>query len=330
MQSTLDPKPTDDPHDFLVVPPDAVRVVPTDEELSNLLREAARHHSDPQKQAGSPLPAGPPAPAVDATFRATDVNDVVIAGERESIGGRVLRGFAALLLALCIGVAGIAWQTYGDAATQMLAAWAPQSALTSSLPAEKPDPSVQPAPTAVEAAAANTAPPQPAPPQPAPPAQAAAAESAAPAAPSSDSSQLIQSMARDLASAGQEIEQLKAAIEQLKAGQQQLSRDLAKASEVRASEVKASEVRPSEVRASEQSARPRSAAPPPRPAAARVRRPTSIPSAQTAAAPILPQSPAPYYAPYAPRQIDPPPQATVQPEADPELSSPPRPPMPVR
>src|SRR5260370_928970 len=252
MQSTLDPKPTDDPHDFLVVPPDAVRVVHTDEELSNLLREAARHHSAPQKQAESPLPAGPPAPAVDATFRANDVNDVLIAGQRESIGGRALRGFAALLLALCIGVAGIAWQTYGDAATQMLAAWAPQSALTSSPPAEKPDPSVQPAPTAVEAAAANTAPPEPAPPQPAPPVQTAAPETVAPAAPSSDSSQSLQSMARDLASAGQEIEQLKASIEQLKAGQQQMSRDLARVSEARASEARASEVRTSEVRASEE------------------------------------------------------------------------------
>ena len=321
MQSTLDPKPIDDPHDFLVVPPDAVRFVPTDEELSNLLREAARHHSDPQKQAGSTLPAGPPVPAVDATFRATAVNDVPIAGQRESIGGRALRGFAALLLALCIGVAGIAWQTYGDTARQMLAAWAPQSALTSSLPAEKPDPSVQPAQAAVEAAAANTAPPQPA------PVQAAAPESAAPAAPSSDSSQLLQSMARDLASAGQEIEQLKAAIEQLKAGQQQLSRDLAKASEFKASEVKTSEVRASEVRASEQSARPKMSALPPRPAAARVRRPTPMPSAQTAAAPVLPP---PAAAPnYAPRPIEPPPPTTAQPDADPELPVL-RPPMPVR
>jgi hypothetical protein len=328
MQSTLDPKPTDDPHDFLVVPPDAVRVVPTDEELSNLLREAARHHSAPQTHAEST--AGPPVPPVDATFRATAVNDVLIPDDRRSIGRRALRGFAALLLTVCIGVAAVAWQTYGDAARQMLAAWAPQFVLTSSQPPEQPTLSAQPAAAAVEAAAANTAPPPPA-----PPAQTAA-ESVAPAAASADSSQLLQSMARDLASAGQEIEQLKASIEQLKAGQQQLSRDFAKASEVRASEVRASEaraseVKPSEVRASEQITRPRLAAPPPRPAAARVRKPPMpIPPAQAAAAPILPQSPAPYYAPYAPRQIEPPPQATAQPEADPEVSPVPRPPMPVR
>jgi hypothetical protein len=320
MQSTLDPKPTDDPHDFLLVPPDAVRVVPTDEELSNLLREAARHHSAPQAQAGSDLAAGPPVPAVDATFRAAAVSDVLVQGRRRSIGRRVLRGFTALLLAACIGAAAIAWQSQGDAARQMLATWAPQLVLTSTLSPEQAGPSAQPAPAAVEAAAADTAPPQPT-----PPAQTAPAESVAPAAASADPSQSLQSMARDLASAGQEIERLKASIEQLKAGQQQLSRDLARVSEVRASEVKASEVRASELRASEQSARPKLAAPPPRPAAARVRRPMPIPPAQAAAAPILPQSPAPYYAPYAPRQIEPPP-----PEADPELASVPRPPMPVR
>ena len=320
MQSTLDPKPTDDPHDFLVVPPDVVRVVPGEEEISKLLREAARHHSDPQTHAGSDLAAGPPVPSVDATFRAAAVNNVVVPGQRRSIGKGVLRGFAALLLAVCIGVAATAWQSQGDAARQMLATWAPQLVpiLTSSLPPEKPGLSAQPAPAAVEAAAANTAPSQPA-----PPAQAAP-EGVAPAAPSPDSSQLLQSMARNLASAGQEIEQLKASVEQLKAGQQQLSRDLARASEVRASEV----------RASEQSTRPRISklsAPPPRPAAGRVRKPMPpIPPAQAAATPILPQTAAPYYAPYAPRQIEPQPQATAQPEADPELSAVPRPPMPVR
>jgi hypothetical protein len=277
------------------------------------LREAARHHSAPQAQAGSDLAAGPPVPAVDATFRAAAVSDVLVQGRRRSIGRRVLRGFTALLLAACIGAAAIAWQSQGDAARQMLATWAPQLALTSTLPPEQAGPSAQPAPAAVEAAAADTAPPQPT-----LPAQTAPVESVAPAAASADPSQSLQSMARDLASAGQEIERLKASIEQLKAGQQQMSRDLARVSEARASEVRASELR-----ASEQSARPRLAAPPPRPTAARVRRPMPIPSAQTAAAPILPPPAAVPY--YAPRQIEPPP-----PEPDPELSSVPRPPMPVR
>ena len=38
MQSTLEPKLSDDPQDFLVVAPDIVLVAPTDQELSRLAR----------------------------------------------------------------------------------------------------------------------------------------------------------------------------------------------------------------------------------------------------------------------------------------------------
>jgi hypothetical protein len=307
MQSTLKPKQTDDPHDVVVVAPDVVEVAPApaDEELTKLLRDAARHLSDQQTHTGSDLPAGPPVPPVppvDTTFRPAAVNNVRTPGYRRWIGGRALRGFTALLLAGCIGVASIAWQS--DAAKKMIAKLATQLVLTSSLSPEKPGLSAQPAPPAVQAAAANAAPPQPA-----PPAQTAL-EAVAPAAAalSPDSAQLLQSMARDLATAGQEIEQLKASIEQLKASQQQMSRDVAKVSE--------------------QNSRPRIAAPPPRPAAARVRNPMPpYPPRQAAAAPALPQAAAPYYAP---RQVEPQPQTTAEPQAEPEVSSVPRPPMPVR
>src|SRR5713101_948783 len=308
MHSTLKPKQTDDPHDIVVVAPDVARVAPADEELSNLLHDAARHLSDAQTRTGSDVPAGPAVPPVDTTFRPSAVNDVLVPGHLRSIGRGAMRAFTALLLAACIGAAGIAWQAYGDAAQQMIANWAPQFALTSSLPPEKPGLSAQPAPSAVQAAAAN-----PAPPQPAPSAQTAA-EGVAPtaAAVSAESAQLLQSMARDLASAGQEIEQLKASIEQLKASQQQMSRDIAKASENKASE---------------QNLRPKVSAPPTRPAATRARRPMPpYPLPQAAAAPALP----PAAAPYAPRQVEPPPQTTAPPLTDPELASVPRPPMPVR
>src|SRR6266576_2535935 len=215
---------------------------------------------------------------------------------------RAMRAFAAVLLATCIGVAGIAWESYGDAAQQMIAQWAPRLALTSSLPPEKPALSAQPAPPVVQAEAATSAPPPPV-----PPAQTAAPGVAPSAA--AESAQLLQSMARDLASVGQEIGQLKASIEQLKASQQQISRDIAKASEAKASEVKASEIK-----ASEQSLRPRIAAPLPRPAAAPARRPMPPPPPPLAAA--APTSP----------QAEPPPQAAAQPQAQ-ELSSVPRPPM---
>src|SRR2546430_3144678 len=323
MHSTPKPKQTDDPHDIVVVAADAVAVAPADEELSNLLHDAARRLSQAQARAASDVPAGAAIPPVDTTFRPAAVNDVLAPGRFRSIGRGAMRAFAAVLLATCIGVAGIAWESYGDAAQQMIAQWAPRLALTSSLPPEKPALSAQPAPPVVQAEAAN-----PAPPQPLPPAQTAAPGVAPSAA--AESAQLLQSMARDLATVGQEIGQLRASIEQLKASQQQISRDIAKASEAKASEAKASEIKASEIKASEakasemkasetkaseQSLRPRIAAPLPRPAAAPARRPMPPPPPPLAAA--APTSP----------QAEPPPQAAAQPQGQ-ELSVP-RPPMPL-
>jgi hypothetical protein len=303
MQATLTPKQSDDPHDVLVVAPDAVRVAPSDEELSDLLHQAARYRSDTQTNDASDFPAGPMAPPFD-TFRPASVNDVLGSGDRRSMAGRAVRAFIALLLAACIGVAAVAWKSYGDVVIKQIAKLTTQVALTSSLPPEKPALVAQPAVPAVRADAANAASPQPAPlAQTAPEAVAPAA-----AAPSSaESAQLLQSMARDLASVGQEVEQLKASIAQLNASQQQMSRDIA--------------------RASAQNSRPGISAPPPRSAAARARKPMPpLPPTQAAGASTSPQT----AAPYALRQPEPPPQATGQPQADPELSSIPRPPMPVR
>jgi hypothetical protein len=222
------------------------------------------------------------------------VNNIQVPGDRLSFGRPAVRGFVGLLLAACIGVAAFAWQSYGDAAKQMIARWAPQFVLTSSLTLENPGlPAQQSRPT-VEAAGAAAAPPQPA------PLAQTAAEGVAPtaAAPSPESAQLLQSMARDLATARQEIEQLKTkqeqmtrdnarAAEQFKASQEQMARDIAKASE--------------------QSLRPKTSAPPARPIATPTRKPV----------PILPS-------PQARAQ----PQDTPQPQAEPELPSAPR--LPVR
>lgn len=314
MQSTLNPKKTDEPRDFLEVAPDVVLVAPTDAELSNLAHEAVRHPWDPQT--GVETPAGARVPPVDTTFRPADVSNVGVPGHRRSIGGRAIRAFAAFLFAACIGVAVVAWQSHGDAARQMIAKWVPQFGLTSSSPQEKPDLAAQTNPSADQAGAAKTAPPPSAPPV------KTAAEGAAPAAAlSSDSAQLLQSMARDLATVGQEIEQLKVSIEQLRASQQQMSREMAKASETRASEAKASEAK-----ASEQNPRSRISAHPPRSAAAPARRPMPpSPPPQSAAAPTLPPAAAPVL-----RQPEPQPQALAPEQAEPLPSSVPRPPMPVR
>ena len=322
MQFTLNQRPTDphaDPHDDVLV----ARI---DEELSQLAHDATRDPLDPQPHMGSDFSAGPAVPPVDTTFRAAAINNVRVSGLRPSIGVRAVRGFIGFLLAVCIGVAGIVWQAYGDAAKHMIGRWAPQLVATSSPPPENAGLPEQPNPPAVEASAATAAPTPPA------PVAQAAAEGIAPAAAAPESAVLLESMARELASARQEIDQLKAS-------QQQMSRDVAKSSqakasqakayEARASLAKASQTKPSQTRASEQNLRPRISALPPRSVAAPARGPMPpsyppYPPPQAAAAPVLPQAPAPYV----PRQPEPPPQVTAQPQAEPEFS-PPRPPMPV-
>jgi hypothetical protein len=224
------------------------------------------------------------------------VKKVKVPRGRPSIFRQAVRAFTALVLAACIGVAAIAWQTpYGDTARQMIASWAPQLALTSSPPLEKSGLPEQPNPPAVQASATEAALPQPA------PLAQASAEAVAPAAAVSDeSAQLLQSIARDLATVTQEVQQLRASIEQLRAGQEQMSREVA--------------------RVSEQSLRPKVlavSAPPPRPAAAPARKPAPpFPARQATAAPPLPQAAAP-------------PRATAEPQDEPEISSVPRPPMPL-
>jgi hypothetical protein len=317
MQSTLNQRQTD-PH---ADPHDDVQVARIDEELSKLAHDAMRDPSDPQPHMGSDFSAGPSVPPVDTTFRPTAVNQVP--GLRPSIAGRAVRAVIGFLLAVCIGVAGIVWQAYGDAAKQMIAKWTPQLVATSSPPLENTGLPEQPNPPAVQANAAKAAPPPPA------PLAQAVPEGVAPAAAAPESAVLLESMARELASARQEIDQLKAS-------QGQMSRELAKSSPAKSSSAKSSQAKSSQTRAyearaslarpSEQNLRPGISALPPRPVAAPARRPMpSYPPPQAAAAPALPPAPAPYYVP---RQPEPPPQITAQPQAEPEFS-PPRPPMPV-
>jgi hypothetical protein len=128
--------------------------------------------------------------------------------------------------------------SYGGGA-KLVARWAPHLVSTSSLPPEKPPSPVQAASSTVQAAAAEAA----APTQATPLTQTAqqdAAPTATPAPP--DHTQLLQTLARDLANLEQEIEQLKAnqqqmvsdtskAIGELKTSQEEMKRGLAKVSE---------------------------------------------------------------------------------------------------
>jgi hypothetical protein len=323
MQSKLNPKLSDDPHDVLEVAPGVVLVAPAeaDEEISNLLRAAARQHSDPQVRQEPDFSASPPVPPVDTTFRAAVADNAKVPRRRRSTGARAIRGFMGFLIAVGLGVAASVWQAYGDEAQQMVANWTPQRVLALLLPQQNPAPA-QPAPPAADATQANAAAAQSS-----APAQTAGDTAAPAAAPASAEAPSLQSMARDLAAAGQQIEQLKASIEQLKASQEQMSRDMAKASEAKGSETKASE----------SNLRPKLSALPPRPAAVPARKPVPSFRASQAAAPYVPPpAAAPYVpppqagAPYAPRQLDPLPPPAAPPPLDPELASVPRPPMPIR
>jgi len=265
MDTTLNPKQTDTRHAvFARVDEELANVYEqltrADEQIARMQEQlpksehdAARHPSDhPQTRVNTFRPAVP--------------------GKRASLGGRAARGFTGLILTAFICAAAIVWQSsYGDAAKRIVARWTPQLVATSSLQLENPGFSAQPSPPAVQAAAAKTASPQPA------PLAQTAAEDVAPtaAALSPEVTQLLQSMARDLATAGQ-------GIEQLKASQEQITRDNASIAE----QLKASQEQMARViaKVSEQNLRPKISAPPPRLAAAPARKPApTLPSRQDTA-----------------------------------------------
>jgi hypothetical protein len=308
MHSSLNRKTTDDPHDFVVVPSDHVRVAPSDDEISDLLRTAARQHADQQGGTGPTSPV----PSVDTTFRATDVNNDLLE-RRRSIGRRVMRALTAVVLAACIGGAAMAWQASGYAFKKVALKWLPKAAITTSLPLEKlgftaPSSSPSAEPAASEDGQSAAAQP------------AAATAEAQPVVNSAQPADPPPSTARDLASVGQEIEALKASIAELKANQQQMARELAKANE--------------------QNARARLSAAPPHPAVA-PRKPAPPPytPSPAAAAPAYRPAATPYPATQAaasppPQVAQPYPQRPVEtlppPPNDTGLATAPRPPMPVQ
>lgn len=246
-----------------------------------------------------------PAPTVDTTFRATDIRAADESpAPRSSVATWAIRTALAVLLAICSAVAAAAWQTYGDQAQEMIAQWVPRISLSSTKTASLAQPPAESSATDDQAATAATS---------AMPATASSSPSAA-AAPAPESTELLQSMARDLATMGQQIGELKASIAQLKAGQEQMSRDIAHVAEARTSEAK-----PFDPKAIEQTLRPR---PAPRPAAV-----AAIPVHRPRPAAPATGSVAPAAATPMPLQSAPPPQAAPAPIQDESVA---RPPMPVR
>jgi hypothetical protein len=318
MQSTLTPQDTD-PHDAFVIEPDVVLATrqpspdPVQELLGHLAHKAAVR--SPEVSAVPEVSVVAPTPAVDTTFRATAVDNIdttdrpVVPNDRPGIGWWVKRSFVGFMFALCSAFAAAAWKHNDAAARQMISSWLPPFVLAALPVAGEPvtDKSAaadQPDTAPVQAAAADQAPAQPAsaaqapvqsPDSATPAAAASPVVAALPTAPTpsppspSTQSPSTQSMARDLATMGQQIEQLKASIEQLKASQAQMSRDIAKNSEP--------------------GPRPRASALPPRPIAAMIP-PRPIPTPHKPRTAYLPPppvitAPQPTYA--APPPLPPPP-----------------------
>ena len=304
MHSTLTPQATD-PHDIFVVEPDVVLAARADHASPDPVQDALSRLAHRRANTPSEGSSGTPSPAVDTTFRATAADTSKVQGERSTIGRLAKNTFIAFLFALCSAVAATTWAHHGDAAKQMIANWLPPFLLASLSPAATP-PLAEPSDaSATQATVADQAPAQPAQPS----------DGTAPtlAASSVESKPSVQSMARDLATMGQQIEQLKASIEQLKAGQAQMSRDIAKNSDPN--------LRP---RITAEAARSGIAALPPRPVVAPVRKPQpAFPPAATASTLPPPPSAAPLAPP--PPALSQPvqqPQATVQPDGEPVVRPP--------
>ena len=129
-------------------------------------------------------------------------------------GRPALRGFVGLLLTAGILTAAYAWHSHSETVRPIIARWAPQLVAASSQVLETPKLAADPAPRAVQMAAADAAISQ-------LPAQAQSAQRDAASSPVlPDTTEVMQTMARDLANLQQEIEQLKA-------GQEALARETA-------------------------------------------------------------------------------------------------------
>jgi hypothetical protein len=326
MQPTLSPV-DNDPHDVLEIAPDVVLVARAEEELSRLAREAKTKSGDrsSQPRIEPTLPQTDPfvtardVPAVDTSFRAAAT------GEGPSMARRLSRGVAGLLLAVCVGGAAVAWRASGEVAKEAISTLAPQFAAkvlppSDTNPPAEQDPAAPAAPVqqaTAEAPAAASAETTPAAATTAPAAPTALAAAAAAAIPA-DQSQRMQSMARDLASLGQEVAVLKASLAELKATNEQMSHDMAKLSEQN------QRLKLSALQAKAAIPPVRKPAPAFRPTQAAVA-PPPYPPPQAAVPPQYPPTAAPYPPPQA--AYVPPPGPVAQPPVDPDI---PRPPMPLR
>lgn len=281
------------------------------------LRALAKPRTDDDLPGPSITPAATPEPAAnEPSVRAAPLNDN--AGDVRIPTPRARSGRSVAFLAICAGTAAAAWHFYGDQAKQRLSDLMPQFLAPATAPAPTPNtgaaepqdaasqtaapqPAAIPAPPQESSNPASVPPPEPAPTTPAaetPPAQAS----------------LPPEVTRSLETMAQEIASLKQTVEQLRAGQQQLSSDVAKISE------HAARQKPAE-RASKPASR---------------QRPRHASTPAVASRPVAPYSPPQtfpqrqiYPQGTAPREAYTPPPAPTQLPPQPGDSTAPRPPMPL-
>ena len=247
MNSTPDPK-ENKPHDALIAGADEglthahEQIKRADEQLTRLTEQLARMERDDAR----PPPARPGSQGLGTQELGTHEPGPSEPGPQPPPRGRpTLLTIVGLSLAACITVVAllVLLLSYGDGATPIVARWEPQPVSTPSLSPENLPSPAQPAPSTFQVAAAESRQRKQRHPQAANLAQAAPQDAAptAPAAPP-DQTQLLQTIARDLANLERTIEQLKAnqqqvasenskAIGELKATQEEMKRALAKVSE---------------------------------------------------------------------------------------------------
>lgn len=204
-----------DPHDAIVA------------QLRDLAPRLAHNPSEIGAKPAAPLPASEP-----SSLHTTPLNDNT--GDISSLKPRTGAGRSAALI-VCVGIAAAAaWHSYGEEAKQRLAPFVPQLLAGAPTPAQSanaaepqnavseiaaPQPAADPAPAQEAAATAPATPAQPA----AVPA-ASTVDTPAQATLPPELAQSIETMAREITS-------LKQTVEQLQTGQLQLSRDVAKVTE---------------------------------------------------------------------------------------------------
>ena len=298
-----------DPHDVLDISPEIVFASRSDKAAPTLVPDGASR-SEPKINVAPETPSA--APSVDTAVRAA-ASDLHVARKRSSIGKWLGGAFVTMLFAAGSGAATVAWQTHGDSAKAMIAAWMPT--LVASPSQATPPATEEPGTPAPQAATADQPQPQPQPAeQPATPAQVQDNSSASATPP--DAAQSLQSMTRDLAAMAQQIEQLKANIAELKAGQEQMAREMAMPALPK----------PAEARIVDPHAKLKLSALPPRPAPPPTRKPKPKPAAYAPTYAPVPIAPSPQ----SPAAVIPPPPPAPAPQIADDDGPVVRPPMPVR